>query len=227
MSTTYDLTKRQKEILDFVIHEIETRGIPPSLREIRDAMHMKSFQGAAAQLKALEQKGYIARLPYARGIRVLKKSSGFSDQVGNTLSIPLLGEVHAGLPMLAEENIEKYVAVGRQALKGAKQAFLLRVRGDSMVNAGIFEGDIAIISSQSTAENGDIVVALLENEVTLKRFHRVDQYVALLPANEKYSPIIGKAFSIQGKCIGLLRNQAGFNEHATMRTLLPVYAAKS
>lgn len=220
MST--NLTERQKEVLNFIIHEIKTRGFPPTIREMRDALNLHSLRGITVHLDALVKKGFIQRTSQARGIRVLRDSRPFANR--GKIEIPLLGEIHAGTPLLAEENIEKYIAVDVEKLKGATNAFALRVKGDSMVEAQIYEGDLAIVSPQATAEDGDIVVALLEDEVTLKKFHRVGDYIALLPANTNYAPIIGREFSIQGKLIGVLSSkERKFISQASSSTLLPVH----
>lgn len=223
--STIDLTKRQEQILKFIIHEIMTRGIPPTLREIAENMGMHSFQGAAVHLSALEKKGYIERNPYARGLRVLRAPK--SEKLGRAIKIPLLGEIQAGLPVLSEQNIQKYISIPTKYLQGSDQAFLLRIKGDSMVGAGINDGDLAIVTAQPTAKNGDIVVALVGNEVTLKKFHKVDEYVALLPANPKYKPIIGKEFSIQGRCIGLIKDKDDDFRASNERLLLPMYSLNS
>lgn len=226
MSTIKDpylLTDRQKQVLRFIIHEITSRGLPPSLREIADHLGTTSFQGAAVHLLALEKKGYIEKSPVARGLRVLRVPK--SEKIGKTISIPILGEIQAGVPIFSEQNIEKYLSIPSQYLQGASEAFLLRVRGDSMIEAGINEGDLAIISTQPTAKNGDIVAALVGQEVTLKKFHQIDQYVALIPANPKYKPIIGREFLIQGRCIGLLKDKEANNFRGmSNRNLLPIYS---
>lgn len=191
------------------------------MREIADYLGLKSFQGAGIHLLALERKGYIERTPIARGLRVLRAPK--DERIGKTIRIPLLGEIAAGTPILSEQNIEKYMAIPTEYLQGADEAFLLRVKGDSMIEAGINEGDLAIISAGPQAKSGDIVAALIENEVTLKKFHQVDQYVALLPANPKYKPIIGREFLIQGRCLGLIHHGQPINR-TTQKALLPIYS---
>lgn len=166
-------------------------------------MGLRSLRGVTIHLDALERKGFIKRSSKARGIRIVREVPSGKPQ--GFIKIPILGEIHAGTPLLAEGNIERYVNVRKGYLKGTQKASLLRVKGDSMVDEGIYEDDLAIISSQARAENGDIVVALLEDEVVLKKLHRVGDYIALLPGNPKYAPIIGKEFSIQGKLIGVIR----------------------
>lgn len=217
------LAPRQKQVLKFIIHEIKSRGLPPTLREIADHLGLKSFQAASLHILALERKGFIERSPVARGLRVLRAPK--DERIGKTIRIPLLGEIAAGIPLLAEQNIEKYLAIPSDYLQGADEAYLVRVKGDSMIEAGINEGDLAIISAGPSAKSGDIVAALIDNEVTLKKFHQVDQYVALLPANPKYKPIIGREFLIQGRCLGLIRKGQTINR-ATAKALLPIYVNK-
>lgn len=221
-----NLTSRQQKVLNSIIKNIESTGFPPTIRELREKIGVTSLRGVTVHLDALERKGYIERTSQARGLRVLR--NGEAGRRAQYIRIPLVGSVAAGTPILAQENIEKYVRVKRDHLKGAQKSFLLRVRGDSMIEAGIQPGDLAIISESSTADNGDVVVALLEDEVTLKRFHKVDDYVALLPANPNYQPIIGREFSIQGKMVGLLNDDQIYNEEQwDDGQLMPVHKERS
>jgi repressor LexA len=221
-----ELTSRQQKVLNTIIRNIESTGFPPTIRELREKIGVTSLRGVTVHLDALERKGYIERNSKARGLRVLR--SGEAGRRAQYIRIPLVGSVAAGTPILAQENIEKYVRVKKDHLKGSQKAFLLRVQGDSMIEAGIRPGDLAIISESNTADNGDVVVALLEDEVTLKKFHKIDNYVALLPANPNYQPIIGREFSIQGKLVGLLHDEQIYNEEQWDEgQLMPVHRERS
>lgn len=217
-----DLTDRQQQVLHAIVSTLETTGAPPTIRELRKVIGVSSLRGVTIHLDALERKGYIERSSKARGVRVLR--NGETGRRAQYIRIPLIGTIAAGIPLLAQENIEKYVRVKNDYLHGAQKAFLLRVQGDSMIEAGIKPGDIAIISQTSTADNGDVVVALFEDEATLKKFHKVDNYIALLPANANYQPIIGKEFSIQGKMVGLLDEKKIWEEEDWADgALLPIH----
>ena len=199
-----NLTTRQHATLDLIIREIETNGYPPTVREIRDRLGVSSIRGASIHLDALERKGFIQRTSKARGIKVLRRPEG-ADSFGD-IRIPLIGQVQAGHPIWAEEHFERFINVKKTYLRGYQKAFAVRVEGESMIEAGIEPGDIALIYPTEVAVNGDIVVALIEDSVTLKRFHRVDDFIALLPANRNFQPIIGAEFNIQGKMIGLIKH---------------------
>lgn len=219
------LTGRQQIVLSFIVEQIEGSGFPPTIREIRDAIGVSSLRGVTVHLDALERKGYIERNSKARGLRVLR--TGEVGRRATHIRIPLVGAIAAGTPILAQENIEKYVRVKRDHLRGAQKAFLLRVEGDSMIDAGIDDGDLALMSETNTAQSGDVVAALLNDGVTLKTFHQVDKYIALLPANPKYEPIIGKEFSIQGKMVTLLKESMLFEDEGWADgDLLPVSSAR-
>lgn len=221
-----ELTQRQEEVLNAIINNIQSDGLPPTIRELRDKIGVSSLRGVTVHLDALERKGFIERNSKARGLRVLRY--GEKGRQAQYIRIPLVGTVAAGTPILAQENVEKYVRIKRDHLKGTQKAFLLRVQGDSMIEAGIKPGDLAIISESSTADNGDVVVALLEDEVTLKKFHKVDDYVALLPANPNYQPIIGRDFQIQGKLVDLLdENNMHDEEEWDEGQLMPVHRERS
>lgn len=200
------LTPRQKEVLDFITEQISQKNYPPSVREICKAMGLRSSSTAHAHLKALEKKGYIRRDPAKpRAIKILDPVAHtkimFKDKVR---LIPLLGQVTAGMPVLAEENIEGYLALPEEIVKNGT-VFLLRVKGPSMKNAGILDGDLVIVKQQPVAENGEIVVALLGEEATVKRFYRESGYVRLKPENPDYAPILSKDVRILGKVAGLIR----------------------
>src|SRR5215813_625448 len=172
------LTVRQKRIYDFLAGTIQDNGYAPSIPEIGKRFKIASTRGVFDHLKALERKGYIKRIG-KRAIAILNVNgrSAFPEAT----EIPILGRIRAGAPILAEENIEGFLPVANE-IAGRKEAFALKVKGDSMIEDGIFDGDYVIIRRQETAENGDIVCALIENEATLKRFHRQGSVVILKPA---------------------------------------------
>lgn len=216
------LTNRQQQTLHIILDSIQTQGFPPTIRELKDALQVSALRGAVVHLEALEKKGYIERSGKARGIKVLKKVK--FRKLSPEVKVPLIGQITAGLPILAEENIEKYVPIRRDYLQGNEKVFLLRVQGDSMIGAGIQPGDLVMVLPSQTAESGDLVVALLEDEVTLKKFHRIENYIALLPANPVYQPIIGREFSIQGKVIGIIReHDQPYGSVSEGDSLLPIY----
>lgn len=204
------ITKRQKQVLNFIVKKVETKGYPPSIREIGKALNIATLRGVTCHLDALERKGCIKRDPTPRGIKVntsaIAKNGILTLQNQAVIKLPLLGRVAAGTPILAEQNIEDWISVPKELVKNNRNVFLLRVQGDSMINDHILDGDLAIVKSQTTAENGDIVVGIIDNEATVKRFYRRNNHIELRPSNSKYKPIILKEdFKINGKVIGLLR----------------------
>lgn len=199
------LTERQKEVLKAILQSLKQRGFPPTIRELQEELGVVSPRGIICHLQALEKKGYIQRDSSARGIRVLMTPEGESEEV---IYLPLIGRVAAGSPLWAEENIEGWIPVPRQLVGQQRNAFLLRVIGDSMTDAHILDGDLVIVHPQPTAEEGEIVVALLEDEATVKRLKREGRQLFLMPANPRYRPIpVTEGVSIQGKVVGLLRNR--------------------
>ncbi len=202
-----DLTERQQEIMDFILKEVENKGYPPSVREIGEAVGLSSSSSVHAQLEKLEQLGYIRRDPTKpRAIEVLNGGPvSYNESIyKNLLNVPIVGAVTAGEPILAEQNIQDYFPIPRDFTR-SEEVFMLRVKGDSMINAGIFDGDLVIVNRDSTAINGEIVVALLEDEATVKRFYKETTYVRLQPENERYEPIISTNVQILGKVVGLVR----------------------
>ncbi len=196
------LTTKQKEILDYIIDYIKDKGYPPVVRDI--ASHFKmSSKGAYDHLLAIEKKGYIRRNPTKpRAIELLDFiDRDFPDPV---INIPVLGKVAAGEPLLATENIERIISISSDMVRTEKP-FALKIKGDSMVNAGILDGDYVIVKQQNTAEQGDIVVALIGDEATVKRFYKESGYIRLQPENHSMNPIIVKDVIILGKVIGLFR----------------------
>lgn len=203
-----ELTKRQQAIFDFIAGIIRGRGAPPTIREIMDEFGINSTNGVRTTLAALEKKGHIRRHPrLSRGIELV---GGPYLPEHETVPVPVLGRVAAGSPILAEENVEDTIHVDPSMAPASGQAFALRVRGDSMVEAGILDGDVVVARQQETADRGDIVVALLDDEATVKRFDPIPGAVRLLPENPSYEPIVlsgdeGTELRIAGKVVGLLR----------------------
>jgi repressor LexA len=200
------LTDRQKLIYDFLVRTVREKGYAPSIQEICSKFRIASTNGVFRHLKALEKKGYIRRV----GRRALEILSAHGRSVlPDAREVPIVGRVPAGKPLLAEENIEGFLSVAREMASG-KEVFALRVKGDSMVEDGILDGDCVIIRRQETAESGDIVCALIDGEATLKRFTKKGSTITLKPANKTHSPIVISrehpgGFRILGKAIGLTR----------------------
>ena len=196
------LTEKQERVLKYIEQEVERCNYPPSVREIGKALGINSTATVHAYLDILEEKGYISRLPTKpRAIRLLYKEEELAK---NCTFAPLVGRITAGTPVLAEENREGYFPLP-EALSSGEGCFVLRVFGDSMSGAGIYDGDYVIIRQQSTAENGEIVAALMGEEATVKRFFKEESNYRLQPENEAYEPIITEEVDILGKVIGLFR----------------------
>jgi len=196
------LTKKQEEILEFIKKRIKEKGYPPAVREICEATGLKSTSTVHGHLTRLEKKGYIRRDPSKpRAIEIVDDDFYVHR---NVIQLPLVGKVTAGEPILAVENIEDTITLPYD-LVGTEDAFLLRVKGDSMIDAGIFDNDIIIVRRQNVAENGDIVVALIDDEATVKRFFKESDHIRLQPENKAMEPIIVKDVKILGKVIGLIR----------------------
>ena len=201
-----NLTERQREILIFIKEEVLYKNYPPSVREICTAIGLRSSSTVHAHLRALEKKGYIKRDPTKpRAIELIQSESGQREE-GAPKMVPIVGQVAAGVPLLAEENIERYMLVSEEIVKN-DTVFMLHVKGESMKDAGILHGDLVIVRKQPSAENGEIVVALTEeNEATVKRFYREDGFIRLQPENPDYSPLITRNnVKVLGKVIGVLR----------------------
>ncbi len=200
---TAPLTDRQRQILEHIAHSMRKNGVVPSVREIGHALGMRSPSTVHQHLTVLERKGYIKR-DGAR-MRVLEVLDKRLRPDGDTVAhLPLVGRVSAGLPLLADENVEEMIPVPRTMVGWHEDCFLLTVRGDSMINAGIFDGDLVIVHSQPTAQTGEIVVALIGEEATVKRLAQEGARPYLVPENANYSPI-REEFEILGKVVGLLR----------------------
>ena len=198
-----DITHRQNEILEYIKETILENGYPPSVREICEAVHLKSTSSVHSHLEALEVKGYIRRDPSKpRTIEIIDDCFNLSRR--EVVNVPLLGTVAAGLPLYAEENIETYYPIPAEMLPNT-ETFMLKTHGNSMINAGILEGDQIIVQRCSNANNGEIVIALVDDSATVKRFFKEKDHYRLQPENDSLSPIIANHVEILGKVIGLFR----------------------
>jgi repressor LexA len=197
------LTRRQREILQYIVDYTRRHGYPPSVRDIGSALHLTSSSTVHSHLSALEKKGFIRRDPSKpRAIEVIRDDAALPHK--RPVVLPVVGRVTAGAPILAEQNIEDAFLLPEDFL-GPGEHFLLRVRGDSMIGAGIYDGDYLIVRRQSHAENGDIVVARIGEEATVKRFYREPDGIRLQPENPLLEPIKSREVVIEGKAVGLLR----------------------
>ncbi len=200
------LTKRQDEILDFIKEYIVSNGYPPTVREIGIALGLSSPATIHSHLNNLEEKGYIKKNDYKnRAIELLVKNEYFNNNE-SIVEVPLLGKVTAGNPIEAIESPNELFSLPAYLIPNKKEVFTLKVSGESMINAGIYDDDIVIVQRQNVARNGDMVVAMTdENEVTLKTFYKEDGYFRLQPENNTMAPIILNSVTILGKAIGLYR----------------------
>lgn len=203
-----ELSRRQRDVLDFIIAAVQQRGMPPTYREIGDALGISSTNGVADHVKALVRKGYLRKAGggAARGIQLTEKARPVER--GDTVSVPVIGTVAAGQPILAEENYEKSLHLDASLLAGGDSVYALTVRGDSMIEEGILSGDLVIVRSQATARNGDIVVALVDDEATVKFFFREGDRIRLQPAHPTMDPIYVDArnqTAVQGIVVGVFR----------------------
>lgn len=199
------ITNRQKELLEFIVEQIREHSLPPSVSEMATHLGVKSKNAVAKLLDGLETGGYIETSGKARGIKVLNSLTD-SLQKG-LIRVPILGSIQAGSPHLAEEFVEDWVNLPQTLIKGRRDVFLLRVRGDSMINAGIHEGDLVIVRPTREAKNNDIVVALLHDEATVKRFVQIKNRAYLKAENPDYQNIYPKEeWMVQGKVVGVIRN---------------------
>ncbi|MBO7353979.1 MAG: transcriptional repressor LexA [Lachnospiraceae bacterium] len=197
------ITKKQQEILDYIKEQIINRGFPPTVRDICAAVNLKSTSSVFSHLEALERNGYIRRdLAKPRAIEVVDDS--FNLVRRELVNVPIVGTVTAGQPILAVQNIDGYFPVPSEYMPNA-QTFMLRVKGDSMINKGIFNGDRILVEQSSTASNGDTVVALIDDSVTVKTFYKENGHFRLQPENDTMDPIIVENLQILGKVIGLFR----------------------
>ncbi len=203
------LTTRQQEIYDFIADAIRDMGYPPTIREVMDAFGIASTNGVRTTLAALEKKGYIRRRPMlSRGIELTDFAGREPRQNTSILEIPIIGRVAAGEPILATENVEGSLGVDRSFAPG-QDVFALQVQGDSMRDAGIFDGDYVLAKHQQTADPGDIVVAVIGEEATVKRYYHEGETIRLQPENDSFDPILvddqSGEFRIAGKIVGLMR----------------------
>lgn len=197
-----EVKDKQLEIYEFLKIYTENKGYPPSVREICEAVSLRSTSTVHGHLKRLESKGLIKRDPTKpRALEIIENSNNKKEM----LNIPIVGKVTAGAPILATENIEDTFPMPIDYIKHNDELFMLRVTGDSMINVGINDGDYAIIEKAPTAQNGEIVVALIENEATIKTFYKEKNHIRLQPENDSLSPIIVEDCSILGKLVGLFR----------------------
>jgi len=203
-----DLSSKQREILEYMISSVKSKGYPPSVREICEATGLKSTSTVHGHLSRLEKKGYIKRDPSKpRAIEMLVNMDDEPDDYGirEYANVPIVGTITAGTPILAVENIENTFPIPVDYLNN-DTVFMLKVKGESMIEAGIFDKDLILVRQQNTANNGDIVVALIEEDyATVKTFYRENGHIRLQPENESMSPIIVKDVTILGKVIGLFR----------------------
>ena len=200
------LTARQQEMLDYIERETSSTGVPPSIRQIGTALGISSTNGVRLHLQALQKKGYIRRSQRtSRGIVSLDRLSNAAPPTrSTTVEVPILGRVAAGTPIMAAENHEGSLSLDA-SLINKQESFALRVNGDSMINAGILDGDIVVVRLQQGADNGDIVVALMGEEATVKRFYREKNAIRLQPENPAMPPIYSTDVDICGKVIALVR----------------------
>lgn len=203
-----ELTKRQQEIYDFIRKYSSTHGYPPTVRDIGKAVGLASSSTVHAHLANLEKLGLLRRDPSKpRAMELLDKAAEAVKSVVKPSGLPLVGSVAAGQPILAEENIEEYVPVP-DIIGGDTGEYILRVRGDSMINAGILEGDFVVVRPQDTANDGEIIVALVGEEATVKRYFREADHVRLQPENDALEPIRSRDVKILGRVIGVFRRVA-------------------
>lgn len=210
------LTKRQAQTLDYIRQSIEERGYPPTLREIGEYMGIRSTNGVNDHLRALERKGYLRREDMkSRALRLVNepdkaKTLPLNEDADDMVDVQVLGRVAAGLPLLAEENVIDTVRVDRMLVRGGREVFGLRVQGDSMIEAGILNGDYIFVRKQSTAERGQIVVALIGEEATVKYYYPERDYIRFQPANSNMAPILVRATDFRptmllGTVVGVYR----------------------
>ncbi len=202
------LTKRQQSILQFVMEYVQQEGYPPSIREIGAHFEIGSLRGVTVHLDALERKGYINRSNTPRSIKVTHKDY----QTGpNVAMLPLLGSIAAGVPIQAQEHVESLIAVPAEMVRNIQQAYLLRVRGDSMSGEGIMPRDLVVVKPQATANHGDLVAVLIGDEATVKRIHFDKDATRLMPSNPAYDPIVIETEDarVLGRIVGLIRDYVG------------------
>ena len=197
------ISAKQQEILDYIKSQILERGFPPAVRDICEAVHLKSTSSVHSHLETLEKNGYIRRdSTKPRAIEILDEAFNFTRR--EMVNVPIVGRVAAGEPLLAEQNIEEYFPIPMEFMPN-KQTFLLKVWGESMINAGILNGDYVLAQEENTAHNGDMVVAMIEDGATVKTFYKEEGVIRLQPENDFMDPIIVPDCTILGKVIGVFR----------------------
>jgi repressor LexA len=197
------ISDKQKEILEFMKEEILNKGYPPTVRDICEAVHLKSTSSVHSHLETLEKNGYIRRDPTKpRAIEIIDENFNLTRR--EMVNVPLVGKVAAGEPILAVENIESYFPVPAEYMPNA-ESFMLKVKGESMINAGIFDGDQILVERRETARNGEIVVALVDDSATVKTFYKEGDHIRLQPENDTMDPIIVPDCAILGKVFGVFR----------------------
>lgn len=197
------ITPKQQEILDYIKAQILNKGYPPAVREICEEVHLKSTSSVHSHLETLEKNGYIRRDPTKpRAIEIVDDSFNLSRR--EIVNVPIVGTVAAGQPILATENIESYFPLLSEDVPSG-ETFMLRVKGDSMINVGIFDGDQILIKKQPVAENGDIIVAFIDDSATVKTYYKENGHFRLQPENDRMDPIIVSDLTILGKVVGLYR----------------------
>ena len=197
------ITQKQSEILEYIKSQILNKGYPPSVRDICQAVNLKSTSSVHAHLESLEKNGYIRRDPTkSRTIEIIDDNFNLTRR--EVVNVPLIGQVAAGQPILAVENITNYFPIPAEFLNNS-ETFMLNVKGDSMINMGIYDGDMIIVRRQQTADNGEVIVALVDDSATVKRFYKEDGHYRLQPENDFMDPIIVDNVEIVGKVIGLIR----------------------
>lgn len=198
------ISEKQLAILEYMKKEIINKGYPPSVREICEAVGLKSTSSVHAHLETLEKNGYIRKDPTKpRAIEIIDESFNLTRR--EVSNVPIVGNVAAGEPLFAVENIENYFTIPMEFMP-KNECFMLKVKGESMINAGIFDGDFILVEKNSDVSNGDIVVALIDDSATVKTFYKEDEYIRLQPENDTLEPIIVKNCTILGKVCGLYRN---------------------
>lgn len=197
------ISNKQKEILEYIKQEILNKGYPPAVREICEAVGLKSTSSVHSHLETLEKNGYIRRDPTKpRAIEIMDDSFNLTRR--EVVNVPIIGRVAAGEPLLAVENVENYFPIPAEFLPN-EETFMLNVKGESMINAGIYDGDQILVQKQSNARNGEMVVALVEDSATVKTFYKEDGYYRLQPENDTMDPIIVPDCTVLGKVIGVFR----------------------
>ena len=197
------ISDKQREILEFMKSEILNKGYPPTVRDICEAVHLKSTSSVHSHLETLEKNGYIRRDPTKpRAIEIIDDNFNLTRR--EMVNVPLVGKVAAREPILATENIESYFPIPAEFMPNV-ESFMLRVQGESMINAGIFDGDNILVQRQDTARNGDMVVALVDDSATVKTFYKEGDHIRLQPENDTMDPIIVPDCTILGKVFGVFR----------------------